>query len=487
MKKHILHLLIVCYIGALFPLAAWSQSSDRAILKDKLYFYYVPQPNDASAGKVILNNEQIFNGNETGSFWTNPNMAESQALVRGLLRDQSGGGEPLLQEYASQIVQIVNKPVLVYLYDDMTPLNQTAKNKWKMCPDDTESPIFRAWPCANNQTIVDDAVIELERCLGNTPPARLDGKMAGYMHMGAYHMRRHGIGWTKGTFIHELVHTQDFSDSRVHLFWVNGRRLRYGADQKHFIDEAVPNRAMTYKEGIANTITLLYQNSDANSRFEWFKNNHGMRVEINPHPVGSGAGNLHPCTVASSPSEDAWLYNLIINAGATEQGRSADNAYAFFKVRDLPARFIIHNEFVLALIFSEYVHHINFRNFINSLKASNNNLLRVSGSGTAMLFENMCYAGLPEGETLASVSASGVGGRRTYLLPLAYADYFTAFRSSNKNEFKELFENMLPDSWIDLYWDTAKDQVRGSVSMANIQRSDLTSIAIALGVNSSQP
>ena len=466
---------------------ALSQNSYRAILKDKLRFYYVPQPNDTTVDKIILDNDQIFNGTESGAFWRNANMAEGKALVRALLREQTGGGDRLLQEYASQIIQIVNKPVLVYLYDDITPLNQAALAKWEMCPDFQDSPTFHAWPCAINQTIADDWTIEIERCLGNTPPDRIDDVWAGFMHIGAHHMRENGAEWAKGVFIHELVHTQDFSDSRLHLFWVKGDRLHYGADESHFPNEAVPDRAMTYKEGIANTLALLYQISEADRHFEWFKNNSNMAVEINPHPIGSGVGNLHRCEVATAPSEDAWLYNLIINAGAREQGRSLDRTYAFFKVRDLPAPFIIHNEFVLALIFSEYVKYINFSTFMNALKASNNSLLRVSGSGTAMLFDKMCHAGLPPGQTLASVSTSSVSGRREYLLPLAYADYFTAFRSSNKNEFKQLFENSLSEEWIDLYWETAKDQVRGSVSMANIQRADLISIALALGVNSSRP
>lgn len=461
-------------------------ASDRTILRDKLKFYYIANPNNTTS--VLLNNTRIFDGTETGAFWTNNNMRRAQALVRALLRDRQNGGDTRLQSLAARIIKIINKPVIVYLYDDVAALTAMARTNWSMCLDNPSAANPKVWPCANNQSSSDDWDQNIARCMGRPVPARSDDRWAGFMHLGAHHLNANQLSWTKGTFIHELVHTQDLSDSRMHLFWVNGSNYRYGLDGTHFTTEAVPNMAMTYKEGIANTITLLYEGNVALQRFNWFSNNSNLWVEINPNPVNTGPGSVHRCLDATTPSNDAWLYNQIIASGIAEQRRNTAGTYAAFRIRDLQPKFIVHNEFILALIFSEYARHISLNKFMEALQTSNNNLWRVSASGVAVLFENMCTVGLPVGETLGSVSASGLTGPKNYLLPLAFADYFTAYRATNKNEFKAIFENMLPQGWIDLYWDSARTTVRTAVPItATPQWGDLTSIAIALGITQSIP
>ena len=467
--------------------------NDRTVLKDKLRFFYFATPNDTTAAPVILDNNAISSGTESGAFWTNNNMRRGQALVRALLRDGQNGGDGSLQYLAAKIVKVINKPVQVFMYDDVTALNSAAKTKWGMC-EDSQAATFRAWPCANNQSTSDDFTQAVYRCLGQTAPARTDGTWAGYMHLGAHHMNANQLSWTKGTFIHELVHTQDRSDSRNHLFWVNGSNFRYGLDGSHYSTEAVPNLAMSYAEGIANTITLLYEGNTANQRFNWFSSNGNYHVEINPNPVGTGTGNLHRCRVASTPSPDAWLYQQMVAAGNTERRRvtvtngGVTTTYAEFRIRDVQPKFIIHSEFILALIFSEYARHISTGTFMQALRTSNNQLFRVSASGIAILFENMCRAGLPSGVSVDDLNRMSVAGPQKYFLPLAFADYFTAYRSTNKRQFKAIFENMLPDAWINAYWDNARTTVRTTVPMpATPQWSNLTDIAIALGINQSTP
>lgn len=484
-NKHAIKMLLVVLFAWQMS-NSYSQANDRTTLRDKLEFRYIATP--TATTYVTLDNASIFSGTEAGAFWTNTNMRGGQGLVRALLKTSQNGGDATVQYYAARIIGIVNKPVIVYLYDDTAgSLSNAAVNNWSMCLDDPNAAVRKAWPCASNQSTSDDANQAWARCMGQTVPARQDGQYAGYMHMGAHYMNRQGLPWTKGTFVHELVHTQDRSDMRLHLFWVNGANYMYGSDGTHYDVEAVPNRAMTYMEGIANTITLLYSGSDANFYFNWFSRNDNMMVEINPNPPGTGAGAPR-CEVAVAPSADAWLYNQIVRSGATERGRARSGAYGLFRVRDLQPKFIAHNEFIIALIFSEYSRHISLNKFMQALRASNNQLFRVSASGIATLFKNMCEAGLAPGETLTSVSASGITGPKKYLLPLAYADYFTAYRATSKSQFSEIFENMLPQGWIDLYWDTEKDNVRTRVPMpATPQWSNVTDIAIALGINQSVP
>ena len=63
-------------------------------------------------------------------------------------------------------------------------------------------------------------------------------------------------GSATGTFIHELVRTQDRSDRREHMFTISRSSHSYGADGTHYDVEAVPNLAATYQEGIANAVMM---------------------------------------------------------------------------------------------------------------------------------------------------------------------------------------------------------------------------------------
>ncbi|MCB0374605.1 MAG: hypothetical protein KDD04_01670 [Sinomicrobium sp.] len=478
--------LLTLALVILYTVSSYADEyTDRTTLRDKLEFRYVANP--SATTYVTLDNTQIFSGTETGAFWTNSNMRRAQELVRALLRDNQNGGDATVQHYAARMIGVLNKTVRVYLYDDIAALTSAASTNWRMCLDNPSAANPKVWPCANNQSLVDDRNQEYARCMGQTVPARLDGTYAGYMHLGAHHMNSKGLSWTKGTFIHELVHTQDRSDMRLHLFWVNGANYMYGRDRTHYDIEAVPNMAMTYKEGIANTITLLYNGGRANFYFDWFSRNGNLMVEKNPNPQGTGAGTGR-CVVAVNPSADAWLYNQIRTSGATEVGTAQGGTYGLFRVRDLEPKFIVHNEFILSLIFSEYTRHISFNKFMQALGASNSQLWRVSASGVAILFENMCRVGLPDGVSVDDLNRMSVAGPQKYFLPLAYADYFTGYRATSKNQFKAIFENMLPQAWVDAYWDNARQTVRTAVPMpATPQWSNLTDIAIALGITQSTP
>ena len=472
---------------------AFAQS--RAYLKDKLRFYYVSDPNNTSLTPPLLDNAKIAVGTEIGTFWSSNVMDEAQALVRALLCPRENGGDETLQDYAAGIVKIIDKPVRVYLYNDVgISVSAKAEKDWKLCSD--RLAVAHVWPCASNQSIADEWARQIAECLGDPLPDRQDNKWAGSIHMGAFHMNAYGTQWAKSTFIHEIVHTQDRSDNRAHLFWVKGTQFRYGNDQSHYLREAVPNLAMTYKEGIANTYTLLYDYKAGSERFDWFANHDTMLVEVNPYPTGSGSGAVHPCLSATTPSPDAWLYTQLQNAGVQQigslktyftnaSGVADSTIYGKFRVRDLPARFIVHNEFIIALIFAGYVDHVGISVYANALREANDRLFLVSASGIATLFEVLCKASLPMGETYSSLEVSSNALPKYYLLPLAYADYFTQYKTTTKSEFKELFEGMLPSQLVDLYWDGERMNVRSSVPFTNPKYEDLTDIAIALGITQS--
>jgi hypothetical protein len=126
----------------------------------------------------------------------------------------------------------------------------------------------------------------------------------------------------------------------------------------------------------------------------------------------------------------------------------------------------------------------------NAIAAVNSQGRRTSGSWVAMFYKSLCEQALPAGQTIEAIKrAPTSGGAKPYLLPLAYADYFTGFRSTTKDDFKQVFENQsYMNDWIDVYWDQARTQVRAAVpSSGTPVFGNLTDIAIALGVNRSEP
>jgi hypothetical protein len=362
---------------------------------------------------------------------------------------------------------VLNKPVRMFLLNDLgTPLNAFAQSNFDFCPDRNNY----AWPCASNES---DA----------TGPNA--GQFAGYMLLGEQNLKNMGFADAKATFLHELVHTQDQSDSRGHMWTVNGKTYRYGADDIHYFVEATPNLAMSYMEGIANTIAYLYSSTQRTKAMNWFAGNDFLVVETVMPPASAGL----------SISQDAWLYRQISSSNPPGPGiqlpsppynTNIHNNYRGYRVRSLAPRFIIHNEQIIALIFSEYARKVGLSTYMNALKGSNNQLFRVCASGIAILFNSLCYAGIPAGQTMQNVTSSTVPGPKTYLYPLALADYFTGYQASTKEQFKAIFEDMLQQEWVDAYWIAAKDNVRTAVPLGTsgpLNVSDqVNRIAAALGM-----
>jgi hypothetical protein len=458
-------------------LAAWTLSphvsataDDRQVLRERLEFWYVadgtttPRP-----APEVLDNEGVSQGTESGAFWSNSGIGGLHGLVRSLLRAPGSGGDEQLQHYVRRTIDITpgSGKVRIVMFDDvsqpMTPA-ATVRANWGGCPQ----PNGTMWPCATHYD-------------------------PGNAHTGAMWLGAQYFATTNrsklGTFLHELIHTQDRTDGRPHLFTVGSTNYRYGADGSHYGVELIPNRAMTYKEGIANAIRLMYDQAASGRYMDLVANNDFLWVERAAPPAGSG---IHP---------DAWLHAQLTAAGISpdtvpESLRSrlrADlvNNYDAYRIHNLPPRFVVHNEYILALIISTYTEYVDAVRFFNGLRSTNDALFMASGSGLAVLFETLCTAGLPDGTTLTDVSRASYAGQQSHMLPLAYADYFTGFRTSSKAEFQTLFENLLPQGWIDLYWDIHRPTARAAVTAPSAShaasRNDLTSLAMALGLNQSQP
>jgi|GEM_PF-1534791 len=477
-------LLVTLALASLFVTVSLAQAgTDAEFLRAKLSFRYVDQPNDTSQAPDILNNSDIAAGRETGRFWSKGNIPGLQKIVRALLKDSGQGGDGNLQFVAAKIIGVLNKPVMVTLINDAdATLTSVAFGQWDACNDGSG----HAWPCASNMATLDDIRENCARAAGRSVPARRDS-WAGQMALGQAVFSGPQASEALGTFIHELVHTQDRSDRRTHMFWLSSKGFHYGSDGTHYRTEAVPNLAATYQEGIANTMRLVVDNNVRAKMFQWFANDDVVMVEKAP-PRNTGFGRLPCSTPVTSPSEDIWLYDQLKAAGAREIAQTPpDPGYAYYHIRSLPPKFIVHSEYIIALTFSEYSRHMGLTRFLNALRTNDATIFRVSTSPVAQLYNTLCTAGL-NGRALSSVTNVNEAGPKPYLIPLAYADYFTGYRSRTKADYASIFENMLRSEWVDLYWDGYKDEVRSAVPIDASHPpkfENLTDIAIALGVNQS--
>jgi hypothetical protein len=478
--------MISLLLGALAASADRAEAGDteRTYLRGKLVFYYVDTPNTVTSIPEILDNAAIASGTERGNFWSSTKVPGLQRLVRALLKPPAQGGDDYLQMVTSWVLKVLDKPVMLTLVNDVdASLTPAAMTRWDACDNGNG----RAWPCASNMSNMDDFRARCAKMQGKTAPARRD-YWAGQMTLGQTVFTSGSGGNTLATFVHELVHTQDRSDREDVRFWLSNRWYNYGADGKHYTVEAVPNLRATYQEGIANTMALFIDTDTRKKMFDWFANDDVVLVEkaIVPQSVYL---NTHACASAFEfPSQDIWLYNQLKAAGAKEVTPiPPTSAYAHFKIRNIPPKFIVHNEYIISLTFSEYAWHLGMGKFLRALKTNDALLFRTPASPIAKLYETLCTMGL-EGRSLSSVTNVNEAGPKPYLIPLAYADFFTSYQSRTKADYASIFENKLPQVWVDMYWDGYKDAVRSAAAIDATHKprfDQLTDIAIALGVNQS--
>lgn len=477
---------LVVVVAAL-PRSAAAGDTERAYLRQKLVFAYAEHPNNLTELPWVLDNAKIADGIENEPFWKNAKVPGLQKLVRGLLQAPGKGGDDYLQMLTSWIVRVLDKPVLINLINDVdAPLTGDAMTMWSACDDGSG----HAWPCAMNQAVQDDGRAQCAKANNEPTPERHD-IWAGHMTLGQTAFNGGTAGTPIATFVHELVHTQDRSDKQDVRFWLSGKFHNYGADGDHYDVEAVPNVRDSYGEGIANTMALFIDSPTRKRMFDWFANDDAVMVEKVAQKQ-SVYLNKHPCTsLWNFPSQDIWLYNQLKTAGATEVARSPNPypAYAYFRIRDIPPRFIVHSEYIIAMTFSEYAWHLGIGKFLKALKSNDALLFRTPDSPIAKLYETLCTMGL-DGRPLASVQNVNEAGPKPYLIPLAYADFFTSYQSKTKADYASIFENKLPQAWVDMYWDGYKDAVRAAAQIDATHKprfDQLTDIAIALGVNQSVP
>ena len=445
--------LFVLFIFTFFTgLSAFSQAAARTYIRSKLRFFYVANPNaDAARSIVTINSNET---DERNVFAGNAAMNPMKVFLKALLNDPAHGGDEIFQTAFKEILKIRDKLIDVNMYNDAVPFNNHAQTTFVNCVDNANYE----WPCASNAP-----------SLG----------ASGTIHIGQHFFTSQSSINAKFVILHELTHTQDMSQFSIHPFYVNGKLYRYGLDDQHQYHEVVPSMAYAFMEGIANAFAYQFAGGQSYGPAlnGWFTPNREIIVEMATPPPTVGA---HP---------DIWLYTQLTAAGVTPIGTSG--GYAQYRLSQLPARILIHNEMIIANIIYEYINHISFVRVARALREYNLGATSVfSGNGNLQtMMTVLCQAGLPESMRAQSFpSCADFPDRKEYLLPLAYADYFTGFSSTSLDAFNKLFDNGMNEQLIQCYWNNrpAVKTAATATGVTGFSRA-ATEIAIALGINSSRP
>ncbi|HET6225050.1 MAG TPA: hypothetical protein VFF27_02150 [Bacteroidia bacterium] len=444
-------IVILSLFMTLFGHTAFADAAaNRAYILSKLKFYYIANPNTDTTKSLLTLSSSASDARNV--FGGNASMTSMVTFLKSLLNDRANGGDESFQSAFKQILNIRDKVLAVFMYNDVAPFNTFAKNTFINCVD----AAGYQWPCATNSKT---------------------GPYFGKIHIGRHFFSAQSSVNANFVLLHELTHTQDMSEFPQHPFYVNGSWYHYGADGTHYYDEAVPSMGFAFMEGIANA--FAYQFGGAQSYgpalATWFSPTREIRVEMATPSPTPGASN------------DIWLYTQLTAAGVTPI--STSGGYAKYRLSQLPARFIVHNEMVIANILLAYMYNISFTRVARALKQYNLGPTSVfSGNGNLQtMMTGLCQAGLPESMQAQSFpSCANFPDRKEYLLPLAYADYFTGFSSTSLSAFNQLFDNGMNADLIQCYWNnrTAVKNAATAASVRNFTQAS-TEIAIALGINSS--
>lgn len=443
-----LTIFITCFGHSAFADAA----ADRTYILSKLKFYYVANPNTDTTKSLLTMASSATDARNV--FGGNANMAPLITFLKSLLNDRDHGGDESYQLAFKEILKIRDKVLAVFMYNDAVPFNNFAKSNFINCVDAQGYE----WPCATNSRT---------------------GPYFGKIHIGQHFFGKYNATDAKFVLLHELTHTQDLSEFPQHAFYVNAKWYNYGSDGTHYYEEAIPSMGFAFMEGIANAFAYQFAGAQTYgpALATWFSPTREIMVEMaTPSPAPTGTA-----------SPDIWLYSQLQAAGVTPISTSA--GYARYRLNQLPARILIHNEMIIANILLAYMYNISFTRVARALKTYNVGPTSVfSGNGNLQtMMTVLCQAGLPESMQAQSFpSCANFPDRKEYLLPLAYADYFTSFSATSLTAFNQLFDNGMNADLIQCYWNnrTAVKNAATAASVRNFTQAS-TEIAIALGINSS--
>ncbi len=406
----------------------------RKRLVSDLVFYYVEKPhldkNNRTASYPLNSQNIAANSNLNNSFWTNTNNSGMQEFLKTLLQPAANDRDAMaLQYYAANILRInPKKRVIIFIFNDHN--NQTL----------TTNRIDNSWGHSGTKVGPSGAFdpYGTQRC----------PKCTGDISLGIADFHPKTPQARGGTFLHELVHTQDnVSGSPNYLGDFSG-----SMDKNHYEHELLANYHLAYSEGIGYGFSYLYDRE--NDLFDWLESNKEMIYEVIP------AGD---CTrMPSNACLDQYLSTQQIMPFDTVRKTQNDHPSLprrylekHYHIRDLPPEVLMHNETVLAFIFYTYAKFIGMKRLVRSVRGASERTL--NSVGFPYVFERMVY--YANGYS----NQNKPPGERTYgqFLPVALMDFFTGFQLTDKQALNKCLGQMNLSRFevnIDDYWDAGHRQ-----------------------------
>ncbi|MDI6828133.1 MAG: hypothetical protein QME62_06600 [Armatimonadota bacterium] len=447
MKKYMLALIALFIAHAFIAAYGTAFAADIAYIRSKLDFRFVSDPNSTNGTAQRINVQQVLDGSGSGALYTGESCEKFRKIIKAACGGTVSGADcNHFRNIVERLLRITNRTVTVYFIDDLnTTITNTTPSWYDVCVDSGH-----AWPCSFSGT--------------DTTPSSIT--------FGSYWLNDTtefpNFNSILATFCHELMHAQDMSADRTHMYG----NYYYGADESHYFIEAIPDMSMTYKEGIANMVSFYFSGDWAERALRWFMTNGFMIVEK---------------TVPAGYSANLFLYNSLRQAGVPEitsgsdyeyfrrlYGSNLASKYAIYRIRSLPAEIIKQNEYMIALILYNHGWYTSFDDVFEAIRQVNPNLYQTCDSAFARLVEALCSQ---RASPLVESSAD------EYLLTLALCDYFTFFKSQTQSEFAAVFENMLNSQLIQEYWNR-RQQIMAAVDIEHPAPGDILHIADALGITS---
>jgi hypothetical protein len=443
---------IIC-VFFIFCKNAHSQSSATFTPFDTIKKYlrvnFVHTPN--SSGALIAPMDEIRVGTFTSRHWANaPNC---KVLMEKMLRPAADGGDERLQYYLAIILNLTNQNILFHLVNDggTTQMNAAAKSRYNVC-DYTNNP-GKSWPCAH---VIGRRSQFLTDACGPEPRSRWGGEFT----IGEFFIQQHSTNMASvlGTIVHELTHTQDWTDLRWHEFQTSVGTLQYGRDGDHFYTEVLPSREYTFAEGLANSFSFNYEGG-IDSMLRELMRGDTFLVEVPPanFQVGSVCGRRVPI------SPDVFIYNQIsltaseIRRVTRTIGPNRTTEYALFKTLDVPPKALIfHNEKFLSCIIGKCVEYSDKRHWGRVLMVDN--LVRYSLSfldpeaitSTIKMLSNTLKP-TSVTERLTQLERDNIIPPDQCLYPYAIIDLATNGRLTTEERWTQVFDGRISTYWIRAY------------------------------------
>ncbi len=173
---------------------SWAQTTqaDHLVIADKFRFYYY---NDVTSTiTYLVSNSAVHDETEFGTFWRDTTMTVFHQLLRALLKSPNNGGDSALQSQVAGQVRNISRPIIINLWNDSSPFNNTTVRAYNK-------------PCK-------DSARYIEHCASSWVLAQ-NTHWSGFMHLGIHHATANGIDWLKEVFTFELPHTLPSNGFRI--------------------------------------------------------------------------------------------------------------------------------------------------------------------------------------------------------------------------------------------------------------------------------